>query len=268
MAQRINTAIRGTAAPRAVRRAFTLVELMVTVAVVGALLGVVAGTLRYAMGSSRSFKCSMALRAVGFDFAVFADESLHGRRGNDETELRAGRFRLETFQESAYGIDEFWRWGDGVNATLPTAEGENPMRCAEVPGELVLRRDTPCSQGALSPSQNVSYTFNARLHRAEVVVNNRPRARPVHLSSEVLAQSSVPLAWDVDGALAASRGVTPVFSAPAAGSQAVYANDALWFPAMRHAGRMNVVFIDAHVESTRAPLNQTTSWRWDWQPDM
>lgn len=249
-------------------RAFTLIELLVTVAVVGALLGLVAGTLRYALGSSRSFKCSMALRSVGFDFAVFADEALHARRGNDEVELQRGRFRLETFQESAYGIDEFWRWGNSPEATLPTAEGQNPMRCAEVRGDLTLRRDTPCSQGALDPAQNVSYTFNSRLHRAEVVVNRRPRAMPVQLTSEVLSQGSVPLAWDVDGGAAMSRGVSPVFSAPSAGSQAVYAGNSLWFPAMRHAGRLNVVFIDAHVESSKAPLTDSTSWRWGWQPDM
>ncbi len=252
---------------RCASRAFTLIELLVTVAIIAVLLSLVSGTLRHALGSSRAFKCTMALRSVGFDFAVFADESLHGRRGNDETELRPGRFRLETFQESAYGIDEFWRWGDGGEVSLPTAQGENPMRCAEVRGDLTLRRDTPCEQGALSPPEHVSYTFNARLHRAEVISKTGARAMLVQLTSEILTQASVPLAWDADGAAAAAKNVTPVYSAPAMDSVRIYAGNKLWFPGARHAGKVNFVFIDAHVESSKAPLT-ATSWRWGWQPDM
>ncbi len=249
-----------------VRRAgaFTLVELLVSVAAASLLMSLALFGASTVMRSAREFKCAVTLRSVVFDFSVFADDSLHGNRGRDRVELPEGRFRLETFQESEYGLDEFWRYADEPRAELPTAEGDNPLRCAEVRGALALVRDTPCSQGAIDPAQNVSYTFNYRLERAEVVHNGRPRSTPVALSNSILAHGDVPLVWDVDGAEAARREVSPVFSAPAAGSQAVYANDQFWFPSMRHAGKLNVAFVDGHVAATRKPLAE--GWRWDFQP--
>lgn len=245
-------------------RAFTVVELLVSVAAASVLMSLALFGVSRVMVSAREFKCAVTLRSVVFDFSLFADDSLHGNRGRDRVELPEGRFRLETFQESEYGLDEFWRYGDEPRAELPTADGDNPLRCAEVRGDLWLVRDTPCSQGAIDPPQGVSYTFNYRLQRAEVMQNGRPRSKPVTLSNRILAHGDVPLVWDVDGAEAARRELSPVFSAPAAGSQSVYANDQFWFPALRHAGKLNVAFVDGHVASASKPLAE--GWRWDFQP--
>lgn len=264
-ATRIGTGDRRPLAA-SVRRAgaFTLVELLVSVGAASLLMSLALFGASTVMRSAREFKCAVTLRSVVFDFSVFADDSLHGNRGRDRVELPEGRFRLETFQESEYGLDEFWRYADESRAELPTADGDNPLRCAEVKGELALVRDTPCSQGAIDPAQNVSYTFNYRLQRAEVMQNGRPRSTPVTLSNSILSHGDVPLVWDVDGAEAARRELSPVFSAPTAGSQSVFANDQFWFPSMRHAGKVNVAFVDGHVAATKKPLAE--GWRWDFQP--
>lgn len=249
-------------------RAFTLVEILVAIAIIAVLMAILLPALGRSMGSARGFRCQMSLRSVAFDFGVFADDQLHGDRKDDRTELGEARFRLETFQESQYGLDEFWndRWGaDELTHTLPDAASNDPMRCAEVRGPITLRASTPCSQGAISPSQNISYTFNVRLHRAEVMDGaGRPKAVPVILNSDIMQQGMVPLVWDVDGAAAYAKDQTPVFSGPSLDSQ-VFGQDDYWFPALRHNGAGNFAFIDGHVRSSMRPLAET-DWAWDFQP--
>lgn len=235
--------------------------------VIAVLLSLMSTALSGAFGAARGVKCEASLRAVVMDFRAFADASYHTDRG-DDARRTDGRFRLATFQDSEYGVDEFWRWGDASMVVMPDLQGDDPMRCAAVEGAITLRRGIECTDGAVSPSQRISYGLNRRLHRAEVVDSlGRPRVLSVLLSSDVLNESLVPLVWDVDGEGALERKTIPVFSAPALDSRGAYANDRFWFPAMRHNGAMNVGFLDGHVASTRRPLEEP-GWRWDFQPPV
>ena len=60
--------------------AFTLLELIVVIAIVVLLIALLLPALGGVMTSARGFRCQMSMRTVAFDFAVFADESLqfHG----------------------------------------------------------------------------------------------------------------------------------------------------------------------------------------------
>lgn len=256
--------------PRAsvfVRRGFTLVELLATIAIVSLLLGLLVPALASSMTAARAFECQMALRSVAFDFNVYADESLHGDRGDDTRYLPDGRFRLETFIESQYRVDEFWAWGARTNThTLPDVGGNDPLRCSEVRSDVVVRRSTSCSQGAVGPPESVSYGFNARLHRPERIdANGVARAQPVTLRTSILNNTQIPLLWDIDGEDAWAKGNQPIFSAPAMDSQQVFANDRMWSPSMRHGGKMQVAFIDGHVVATSKPLDHD-DWQWGFAP--
>lgn len=242
--------------------AFTLVELLVVVAVMALLVAILLPSLGMSIGAARKFRCQVSLRTIGFDFGLFADETLHGDRGDDAH--LGDRFRLETFQEAEYGIDEFWRWGETNAHQLPDAARNDPMRCTEVRGEITLRRGVPCSGGAIAPSENVSFGFNGRLHRAPLMGSNR--WQETSLTSGIVAESMVPLAWDVDGAEAKRRGLQPVFSAPQAdATSGPFASGSYWFPAMRHNGGLNVLFVDQHVEFTSRPLEEQ-GWQWSFLP--
>ncbi len=245
-------------------RAFTLVELLVTIAIIATLLALLIPALRHTVGAARGFRCQVSLRSVAFDFSVFADDNLHGDRGNDTREVGAHRFRLETFQESQYGLDEFWRWGSAQSYSLPDAAKNDPMRCSEMKGPITLLASTPCSTG-IEPPRNISYGFNLRLHRAETVgPDGQLRLSSVVLKSAILDNPRVPLVWDVDGAIAESRGATPSFSAPSAGSNGFFANDAYWFPGRRHNGATNYALMDGSVSATSKHPSET-NWDWSFQ---
>lgn len=246
-------------------RAFTMVELLVTMGIIASLMAILLPAIGHARRSARSFRCQVALRSAAFDFQIFADRDLHGDRGND-AKLPGDRFRMETFQNSQYGLQEFWRWEAAKEHVLPDPSGFDPLRCAEIGGEVKLVKEMPCSGGGVTPPQNVSFTFNARLHRAEVTKpNGKVGAVPVTLNTEILGHGMVPLAWDVDGRVALEHEVSPVFSAPALDSKVVYANDLYWFPAYRHGGRANFALIDGSVKTTAQPLAET-GWDWAYQP--
>jgi prepilin-type processing-associated H-X9-DG protein/prepilin-type N-terminal cleavage/methylation domain-containing protein len=240
--------------PRAA--AFTLIELLVVIAILAVLIALLLPMARGTVRAARGFKCQLAQRAVAFDFQIFADEKLHGPRGNDES-LGSRFFRLETFQDSQYSIDEFWAWDNAPEAEFPDAAGNDPMRCPEVRGPITLRRNTPCTGGAIQPPERISFGFNMRLHR--------PAGPVVRLTSQIMEQRSVPLLWDVDSQVAVDRGIIPVFSAPSMGDTGLLANDRYWFPALRHNGEGNFAFVDGHVATSSRPLAEG-DWAWTYRP--
>jgi len=245
-------------------RAFTIIELMVVVGVIAILISIILPMLSASIERAREFKCSMSQRTIAFDFQLFADEQLHGDRGDDN-----GRssFQIETFQESQYGVDEFWRWGDDSSAhETPDSDGNDPMRCPSVREPMVLRNNTSCSNGAVGPTQSLSFGFNARLHRAERIDSRgRPRAVLARLRPSILGYANVPLLLDIDGQRAFELGVPAIYTAPSLDSQGPYAQGRVWFPGKRHNGRANVAFMDGHVEGSANP-DQEAGWRWDFQP--
>lgn len=238
-------------------RGVTLVELLIVISLLGVLLGILLPVLAGAIDASRSFHCTMTLRNTAFDLHMFLD--LDEDRPHDPCS-RAGHVALETFQESLYGIDEYWQYGrDRSQASLGDADNV-PLRCASVRGDLVLRRDMSCSTGGVASWNTVSYGFNARLHRVD---GPGGRSKSVCLTPMSIEASMVPLAWDVDGVEATRRGVTPVFSAPPLGDGSIYDDGLTWMPASRHGSGINVAFMDGHVDSSRKPLEQS-GWRWDY----
>ena len=67
-------------------RAFTLLELLVVIALISVLVTLLAPALSSTLGSARGFRCQMSLRQIAFDFSLFADEQFKMERGNGPTE--------------------------------------------------------------------------------------------------------------------------------------------------------------------------------------
>ncbi|MFN7021939.1 MAG: prepilin-type N-terminal cleavage/methylation domain-containing protein [Phycisphaerales bacterium] len=245
---------------------FTLIEVLLVTAILVVLISLLLPVIGGTISSARSFRCQSSQRTIAFDFQVFADDALHGSRGQDETDLRPGYFRLLTFQDSQYQVNAFWGYGNSTTAELPDANGRDPMRCPEVRGVLKLRRGAPCNQGGVGPAKNVSFGFNVRLHLSERYAA-AGRSPIIGLTSKILEgnrsadPSSIPLLMDVDGEAATNKGVSPMFTGPSLPDSTLLSGDRYWFPGTRHNGDMNVAFIDGHIQSTRRPLSNT-GWAW------
>lgn len=241
--------------------------MLVTISLIALIISLLMPGLQAVRARSRAFSCQMNLRAIAFDFQVFADPALHGNRGDDGRDpslsKHRGEFWLETFVESQYRVDEFWNYA-GDRVTLPAAELQ-AMNCPEVRGDLTLQSETPCSAGAIQPPASVSYGFNLRLFRPERQIEGRWRTVPTPLSARVLSEPRVPLVWDIDGAAAQSRDIVPHYSAPPLEPDRPYGDGYYWVPASRHGDCMQIAFTSGEVECADQPLAQS-SWRWDWQP--
>ncbi len=240
---------------------------MIVVTIIAVLIALLLPSISGTISAARGFRCQSSQRTIAFDFTVFADDALHGSRGQDEIDLRRGYFRLETFQDSLYQVDEFWAYGSGSTHDLPDAQGRDPMRCPEVRGTLKLRKNSPCTLNGVGPQENVSFGFNIRMHHSErYAAAGKPPS--IGLTHRVLEgnstahPASIPLSLDVDGVAAKSKGVSPLLTGPSLPGSTLFSGDRYWFPGARHNGALNVAFIDGHVESSRKPLSEA-GWAWD-----
>jgi prepilin-type N-terminal cleavage/methylation domain-containing protein len=242
-------------------RAFTLIELLVTIAIIALLVALLVAALASVRRSSRGFECKNKLKSISFEFLRFADDFSPPFRGDSHTE-GGKRFYVQDFQERLYGISEFW------NATPLAQAAYNPteqlLMCPAGPQQLQRQAGLPCDQYAVTPVGNVSIGFNMRLYRASVNIDGRAILKPVPLAMRLLQHPSVPLAFDVDGAAAAERGILPYYSAPPVGDPGRYGTGLFWFPSLRH-GTVNACFVGGHVLSSPRPERQS-GWDWSYQP--
>lgn len=245
-------------------RAFTLVEILVTMSILAILISLLLPGLRSVGVRSRKLVCVMNLRSIAFDFSVFANADIASDRGDDSG---SERFWLDTFQEMQYGVDEFWRSSESRQEM--DASDLDVMNCPEVKGTVTKRRNTPCRSGAVGPTSNISYGFNLRLDSPEIKIGGMWTARPRTLNSRVLqAYGMVPLALDINGAEAQRRDKVPYYTAPPIGDDASrpYADGGVWFPGQRHDGAVPVAFVGGEVQTVSdASPQANSSWRWDYQ---
>lgn len=238
------------------RGAFSLLEVLVVIAVIAILLGLLSSALSASRRAGLNLRCISQMQGVAFEFRMFADDFTAQSRGESE-QLGPDRFYIDDFQDSMYRIDEFW---DAGPFALVEYEGRQPMMCPAGPRTLSRRPGLTAFQDALWPPENVSMAFNRRLWRDGV------NSGITQLSSRVLLYPYTPLLIDVDGLAAKNAGNAPTYTAPpVADIDDMYADGRYWYPAFRHGNRLNVAFIGGHVESSAAPLNES-AWRWDYVP--
>jgi len=254
--------------------AFTLIEMLVVVAIIGILMAIMGTSLARVRAAGKSFVCKNQLKNIAFNFIIFADDYGHPWRGDSDQDGRAG-FYIEDFQESQYVIKEFWK----VNAQGQSSQGEavkikaseQPLICPAGEQELEKVPNLPLRSMAVVPLANVSKGFNMRLDQASVPQpgGGGPQLAQVRLSKRITAYPMVPLVFDVDGvaALAIDAGSLPYYSAPRTNSWDNYASGSYWFPSLRHGGRCNAAFVGGHVLSSLQPVREP-GWEWKYQPPV
>ncbi len=259
------------------RRGFSLIELLVVLAILGILMSILLPALGAARQNAKTLVCSANMRSIAMDFAMFAEGNNGETRGDSEV-LGPRRFWINDFQESLYRVDEFWDVEDAGFAEIK--QGDNVMLCpSSTEGNVTRFRDLPCTQDALRPGSAISLGFNKRLHEAETEFNGVPILSgddKVSISSRVMNNPYVPLVLDVNGPRAMgldqedgtlAPGVLPLYVTPPAASTGAYANGDHWFPSDRHQGRTNVAFIGGHVLSSVRPGEENWDWRYQVSAD-
>ncbi len=246
------------------RRAFTLLELLVAIAIIALLLSIMLPAMQACNHAGRHVKCLSQLRMVAWDFGLFADPFAVANRG-DSTVYGPKQFMVEDFQQKLYAVDEYW---DLPQRSYPATydRSEQLMMCPE--GPRLLKR-FPFQQshrwGFVRPHKNVSLAFNMRLHARANEDGQWVGLIRTIVTSKILDHPNVPLLMDVDGVQAADHGESPYFIAPPAGEDDPYSSGAYWFPSFRHQGRINVAFVGGHVLSSRDPVHEP-GWDWSYRP--
>ncbi len=231
---------------RASAPGFSLLEMLVVIAVIAILIAILLPALSACRRAGRNLKCASQLKQVSFEFQLFADDFAVRSRG-DSAALGTKWFYLEDFQESLYRVDEFW---DVPGASRATYEGaQELMMCPEGPSFLRRLAATPCSGGAVFPRVNVSLAFNRRMHKALDPSGSFMLTQV--LNSRVLDHPNAPLVLDVDAKDVNPSNGQPYYAAPPATEPDGYENNAFWFPSTRHNGRLNVAMIGGHVASIK-----------------
>lgn len=274
MNSRLGIADRIDATPRVGQRrglaragGFTLIELLVVVAILTLLLSILGPAMSSVRQQVKGLRCLSNMKSIVFEFRLFAGGVSAGGRGDSET-LGSNRFWIDDFQESLYGIDEFWSAADRDKETL--FANRAMMLCPAGPRQLDKRRGLPCSNEAIGPSQDVSFALNMRMRRAAIMFHGSNVLAPVaatHVRSSVLDHPSVPLILDVDGREAARRGNEPFYVAPAIPEKDdPYSDGRYWTPSARHHGKTHVGFVGGHVVASDRPGDEP--WDWAYQGDV
>jgi prepilin-type processing-associated H-X9-DG protein len=235
--------------------------MLAVVAIVTLTVSIALPALSAARSSAKTLVCSSNLKTVTLEFALFAEGESATGRGESE-KLGRGRFRIGDFQESVYGLHEFWDAGEQTSAAL---RGKSElMACPASGGPLTKRKGFPCGSAAIGPVEDVSLGMNMRLHRAAVSFKGKTVLSPVastYLHAGIMRHPYVPLIMDVDGAEADRQGREPFYLAPSLpDTQDPFSDDRYWTPSPRHGRKTNVGFVGGHVLTSPEPQQE----RWDW----
>ena len=121
--------------PRSRQRAcagFTLMELLIVVAIIAILLSVLLPAFSSVRDQARSLVCMNNMRALGFRFRLFADNDMNKGRGDSDVSF-SPRFSAWDFQESLYKASEFWPTASSIEeGRVVYKRGKDPVLCGAV----------------------------------------------------------------------------------------------------------------------------------------
>jgi len=247
---------------------FTLVETLVVVAVISLLIAILLPAMHSAREQMRTLSCSSNLKKSAFEFQIFANgESPSGRGDSDERfGESSGKFQVEDFLESQYGVGEFWTHDDVPWITLPP---NHPLVCPSTTDELKTRGQALDDNDAVYPAEAVSVAINMRLYRSVFEFAGQQRlqqAKYCALTARTMEHPFAPLLIEVDGAAAQRKVDNPLYIAPPlAGRDDPYSDGAFWSPGQRHGGGTLVGFVGGHVLRSQTPEQE--SWDWGYQAE-
>jgi len=215
------------------RRGFTLIELLVVIAVIAILAGILFPVFTRARQFAENSRCLSNLKQLGVAAAMYVDDwkgVLPYPGGEDMANRAAKGYPLPAWNEDVYG---------GLDIYLRSkSAGDTVWRCP-----LGKKPITTVPVGGMSNSLGRSYGMNDYLRPYNRGRNFWPFAG---LRASMLENPSRTIMFfegyqDYSSEAYCYRNGSPVFEGPSG------------LPVCMHAGKMNAVFCDGHVQATFPP---------------
>ncbi len=272
------------------RPGYTLVELLVVMAIIALLVSLLMTGLRGVMRQADSLVCMSNLRQIAFDFQRVAEDPSSLKRWDPEHADRSG-FGLTSFIDKIYSAGKYFHPTDtGESESVKEYyRGQEIFLCPTGPSRIRLmgsRRVLEPDDSAIMYPEEVSYGFNARLRKIFRFSQEDEQwvERYVKLSLNMYNWPNAPktaLVFDVDARAAVKAGSTPHLIAPPneppfdtpesnlpsfgyepGNNSSGLVQGRKWFPSQRHQGKTNVALLDGSVRSIKDLLLDSERINW------
>ena len=274
------------------RSGYTLVELLVVMAIIALLVSLLMTGLRSVMRQANSLVCMSNLRQIAFQFQRVAENPADLKRWDADHADLSG-FGLTSFIDKVYTAGAYFRpvvpgESESVNEFY---RGQEIFLCPAAPSRIRVtggRRVLDPIAPAIMYPENVSYGFNARLHKIFRYSQEEGKwvERYVKLSLNMYDWPNAPrtaLVFDVDARAAVKAESDPHLIAPP--NEPIFLDDPddpddpifgyqpgedslglihgrKWFPSQRHQGKTNVALLDGSVRSVKNLLAESERINW------
>ncbi len=272
------------------RPGYTLVELLVVMAIIALLVSLLMTGLRGVMRQANSLVCMSNLRQIAFEFQRVAEDPTSLKRWDPDHADRSG-FGLTSFVDKIYSAGKYFRpTNSGASESVKEYyRGQETFLCPAGPSRIRLtenRRVLDPNDPAIMYPEDVSYGFNARLRKIFRFSQEEDRweERYVKLSLNMYNWPDAPktaLVFDVDARAAVKAGSTPHLIAPPneppfdseepnasrigyepGSDSSGLIQGRKWFPSQRHQGKTNVALLDGSVRSIKNLLADSERINW------
>jgi prepilin-type processing-associated H-X9-DG protein/prepilin-type N-terminal cleavage/methylation domain-containing protein len=226
-------------------RAFTMIELLVVVAIIGLLSGLLLPALSQGKTRAQAATCRKNAQQIAYAFLMYLD---------DNTDI----FPTAAARSTLGAQPEDWIWWQTEKSGSGTSAMRNPARGSVVQhlgnydtryfrcptDKYAVKREIAWRENPGSEQFFYSYSLNAHSDHGMASYISRDRAMVFlnRISAVRNPSSKIMLAEEKGG--------------PSDGPGSASIDDGRWVPpgyplSVRHSGRANVAFADGHVESVR-----------------
>lgn len=230
-------------------RGFTLLELLVVVAVIAILASLLLPSLAATKSSAWSTRCKINLRQLGLGLAMYVGEQ------------RAYPFRFGQFSGTGggYGLDQWPALLEPyVQAATPESAALRKTGMFECPSEEGRKQrpnGQPVELAKLYGLNAFGYTGGVGVPPKGLAGDGSSASEPTH-EADVVAPSDMIALGDATGngpgdSVMATEGM---LRRSKVGSVTVVGDPSPWirYAERRHQGRLNLTFCDGHIESAKA----------------
>ncbi len=255
--------------------AFTLVEMLVVVAIIALLIGILLPSFRGVKRQADSLVCKSNLRQIAIDFHMTANDP--GQLKRFEGVPSDSHFGLTSYIDELYGAGKYFT-EPGETKEYVRGKG-NLFFCPASRGKslMVHKSYGQALTDAVQKEEELSYAFNRRLHQVwRPKPNGTFKAFYVTLGPNMFnwpQANRTALVLDLDARTATNRPPwwwvdTPHLVAPPiepGGSYIANPNvpeGLAWFPSTRHGGMTNVALLDGSVRSETDLLANPHAINW------